>query len=158
MRLNGQPAQTLLIVHLSSLDAYANYCGRAAGRELAERIVDAAYRARRRGDRVYVIDQFWRGSLRDAAAARLRDLGATFIRFDEHTSSWKWFLPRLAGKLRRDGVSEVTLGGVWYSPRHDTGCVTEVYLYLRERMPVTVDEDLVGCEADCNDDDDDDDD
>lgn len=135
----------LVIVHLSSLDAFAAECGKPEARALADAIVYAAKDALRAGRRVYVIDQFWSGPIRDPAAAVLRQIGAAFLRFDEQQASWGWFLPRLRGRLRRDGVTRVTIGGLWFDPNLKTGCATEVYRYLREQMPTTVDEDIVGC-------------
>jgi hypothetical protein len=144
-----------VIVHLSSLDAFAAECGKADARALADAIVYAAKNATRTGQRVYVVDQFWLGPIRDPAATALRQLGAEFIRFDEHQASWDWFLPRLWGRLRRDGITGVTIGGLWFDPNLKTGCATTVYQYLRGRVPTTVDEDIVGCE--CFDEDEDED-
>lgn len=145
----------LVIVHLSSLDAFADACGKHEARALADAIVYAAKDAIRAGQLVYVIDQFWLGPIRDPAAEELRRLGAMFIRFDEDTASWDWFLPRLHGRLRRDGVTRVTIGGLWFDPDLKTGCATKVYRYLRAQMPAAVDEDIVGCE--CFEDEDEDD-
>ena len=135
----------LVIVHLSSLDAFALECGKWPARGLAEMIIHAAKVAIETRKKVYVIDQFWSGPIRDPAAMALRQLGAEFIRFDEDVASWDWFLPRLWGRLRRDSITGVTIGGLWFDPSLKTGCATEVYQYLRTRVPTVVDEDIVGC-------------
>lgn len=144
----------LVIVHLSSIDSYRSFCGRDAASELADALEQAAKETAAAGGLVYVVDQFWSSPLRDRVAASLKRSGASFIRFDENKTSWEWFLPRLAGRLRRDGAESVMVAGIWFDPELKTGCATTVYLYLRSRFNAVVDEDLVACECDDEPDDD----
>jgi hypothetical protein len=135
----------LVIVHLSTIDSYAWTVGEEKAKQLATRIIQAI---RRHRGPVYVVDQFWDGPLRNEVAAAVADIPIVWIEFDEDVGDWKRFLPSLKRRLKRDRVTNVVVGGVWYDPKLEEGCATEVYLYLASRMPTKVDERLVGCETD----------
>ena len=153
--------KALLLVHLSSLDNYAEFSYDATGSykqafELAQRIASAVRRFR---GPVYIVDQNW-SLLREPSSAprrwlleelqrdnRIKD-NQTWIQFDEQDSDWDEFLPQLAHKLAKDGVTEVAMGGVWHDPTLESGCVTTTYLYLKDFMKAKVDPRLVGCETD----------
>jgi hypothetical protein len=135
----------LVIVHLSSIDSYAENIGRAAGTKLARAITDAVHAHQ---GPVYVIDQGWEGPLVDRVAAAIDDVPVTWIYFDEDVDDWNKFLPKLKRQLARDRVERAVVGGVWYDPTLAEGCATRVYMYLRRALPTKVDESIVGCFTD----------
>jgi hypothetical protein len=135
----------LVIVHLSSIESLKQECGSTEARAFGDAIIYEAKSSRSRGEKVYVIDQFWPGALRDKLADELLRNGCEFIRFDENTASWDWFLPRLKGRLERDGIESVRVGGLWFDPDLRSGCATQVYLYLKQFFATKVDEDIVAC-------------
>lgn len=138
-------SKALVIVHLSSIDAYAWTVGEEKAKQLADRLTRAI---RKHRGPVYIVDQFWDGPLRDQILAAVSDVPAKLIKFDEHVGDWKRFLPSLKRRLTRDGVTEVLIGGVWFDPALKEGCATTVYLYLAASIPSRVDTSLVGCETD----------
>lgn len=97
---------------------------------------------------VYIVDQFWDGPLRQQIMTSIADIPAKWIKFDEDVESWERFLPSLKRKLARDKVTNVVVGGVWFDPKLEEGCATEVYVYLASLMPTTVNKDIVGCMTD----------
>jgi hypothetical protein len=135
----------LVIVHLSSIDSYAWTIGEAKARQLAERLVRAI---RKHRGPVFVVDQFWDGPLRAQVVASISDVPAKWIKFDEDEEDWDRFLPALKRRLKRDRVTDVVIGGVWFDPKLEEGCATRVYLYLTPTLPTRVNKDLVGCETD----------
>lgn len=135
----------LVIVHLSSIDSYAEFVGTPAAAQLSERITSAV-RAHR--GPVYIIDQGWDGPLRNAAVKRMHGVHGRWLHFDEDVDDWNRFLPAFKRQLTRERVDQVVIGGIWYDPDLKTGCATEVYLYLRRAFPTKVAPDLVGCETD----------
>ena len=134
-----------MIVHLSSIDSYAEHIGRAAGAKLAHSIIEAV---RTHRGPIYIIDQNWDGPLRNMTADAIHDVPVTWIYFDEDVDAWDEFLPKLKRRLARDRVERAIVGGVWYDPTLAEGCATEVYLYLRRVLPAKVDESIVGCVTD----------
>lgn len=62
--------------------------------------------------------------------------------FDDVTDDWDAFLPELASALKDEGVTEVQIGGLWYSDEGH-GCATAVASYLRDGFKVKVDRNLV---------------
>lgn len=147
----GDPAgpQALVIVHLSSLDAYTDHAGSEEGKLLGERLTQAILS---HPGPVIIVDQDWetgyrasrpRESLLEAIQHRQ---GIVWIKFDEAVESWDDFFPKLYAALDEQGATSAVIGGIWYEPSLHTGCATFVYLQLRQRMPAVVDEDLVGCE------------
>lgn len=142
---NSNAKDALIIVHLSSIEALRQECGATEARAFGDALTYEAKQAQERGRMVYVIDQFWPGTLRDRIADELKRYGCQFIRFDENAASWEWFLPRLRGRLERDGVESVTVGGLWFDPDLESGCATQVYLYLRQFFKTNVDEDITAC-------------
>ena len=137
--------RALVIVHLSTIDSYAWSIGEEKAKQLAERIIRAV---RKHRGPVYIIDQFWDGPLRSQIVAAISDVPATWIEFDEDVGDWKRFLPSLKRRLTRDHVTNVVIGGVWFDPKLEEGCATEVYLYLLSTIPTKVDKTIVGCEND----------
>jgi hypothetical protein len=72
----------------------------------------------------------------------------TWIKFDEQYTDWKDFLRVLDRHLKAVKSAEAILGGLFFEHDLREGCVTEVYKHLRERFPVQVMPDLVGCVGD----------
>lgn len=147
----GAPAgsQALVIVHLSSLDSYTDHAGSEEGNLLGERLTRAVLD---HDGPVIIVDQGWetgyrasrpRENLLEAIQAR-QDV--VWIKFDEAEGSWDDFFPKLYAALDQAGATSAVIGGVWYDDSLHTGCATFTYLTLRQRMPVVVDERLVGCE------------
>lgn len=150
--------KALLLVHLSSLDNYAEFSKDATGVydqawQLAERIAKAIREFR---GPVYIVDQNW-SLLREKSSEPRKWLleeiartqpDALWIEFDEQLDDWDDFLPELAHKLVKDGVTEVVMGGVWHDPTLESGCVTATFLYLKQFIKAKVDRKLVGCETD----------
>lgn len=140
--------KALVIVHLSSLDAYARHAGVEEAVALADRMKVAILSWE---GPVYVIDQRW--PIDEWAQARWdlvtdvqlkRDIRWTH--FDDSTD-WGLFMRHFRAQLIRDGIKNVVLGGVWYSPGSESGCVSEISKVLKSHIHVQVDEDLVGCWA-----------
>lgn len=132
----------LVIVHVSSVDSYADQIGQAAGERLARSIIDAV---RKHHGPVYIIDQGWGGPLENTIKSAVADVPVTWMRFDEDVDDWDTFLPKLKRRLSRQGVGRVVIGGVWYDPALETGCATTVYLYLLRSLPTEVNKSIVGC-------------
>jgi hypothetical protein len=140
--------QALVIVHLSSLDSYTDYAG-VEGEQLASRLTLAILEHQ---GPVIIVDQGWELGPRPSRprAQLLREIAPrqdiVWIRFEEAEESWDDFFPKLYAALDDVDAGSAVIGGVWHDPSLHTGCATFVYLNLRQRMPATVDEDLVGCE------------
>lgn len=139
--------KALVIVHLSSLDAYAERAGLGKAKQLADRLKDAILKWK---GPVYVIDQRWplnkwsdpRWNLVQEVQLK-RDI--QWAHFDDSADDWGIFMRHFRTQLIREGVKEVTLGGVWYYPGGESGCVSEIQDVFRRHFKVKVDEDLVGC-------------
>ena len=146
MPVSKKPARSdvtaLVIVHVSSVDSYADQIGQEAGDRLARSIIDAV---RKHRGPVYIIDQGWDGPLENTIRRSVAEVPVTWMRFDEDVHDWDTFLPKLKRRLARDGVGRVVIGGVWYDPTLETGCATTVYLYLLRSLPTEVNKSIVGC-------------
>lgn len=141
----------LVVVHLSSLDAYAWHASEYGQTDRAPRLGSTLARAIAEHDGpVVVVDQQW--SLRTPFAAARRLVleaidarpGVVTIRFDEATDSWRRFLPRLRVALEKAGVSRVHVGGLWREMPGQGGCVTRVARYLQRTFQVWVDSSITG--------------
>lgn len=153
-RGSPRPVETmdaLVLVHLSSLDAYAELEGDAAAGRLAERMLEGA---ETHDGPVFVVDQGWayrgrRSEARRALARALRLLmlekDVLWVRWNETDVDWPRFLLELADLLADKGVTSVRLGGVWYDPGGELGCTTEAAQFLSSRFEVRVDDRLVAC-------------
>lgn len=149
--------EALVIVHLSSLDAYTDMSYDAEGHGVhGEELAFEISRAIRthRGP-VYIIDQGW--EIEDSRASRpraelLEEIKSrkdiVWMHFDEADEEWGPFLRELRKRLRDDGVTRARVGGIWYHYDETEGCATEVAVHLRKLMPIKVDPSLVGCESD----------
>lgn len=135
----------LVIVHVSSVDSYADQIGQEAGERLARSIIEAV---RKHRGPVYIVDQGWDGPLENTIKSAVATVPVTWIRFDEDVGDWDKFLPSLRRRLKRDHVDRVVIGGVWYDPTLETGCATRVYLYLVRSLPTEVNKAIVGCFTD----------
>lgn len=155
----GKKVEALIIVHLSSLDAYTSFMReesghKAHGEELGQELTKAILN---HPGPVYIIDQGWDVGYRESAPREellekikgRKDI--RWLHFDEAESGWDDFLPYFKRRLDREGITSAVLGGIWYDPEEESGCVTEVLKNLREIMPVRVDPSIVGCESDAED-------
>lgn len=153
MSRRGIKKHALVIVHLSSLDAYTQAGHEiegdtASGEDLAFWIEQAIME---HNGPVYIVDQGWSLGLRwSRPRARLLDAirfrrGTVWIRFDEDTDDWDLFLRDLVRRLKRDSVTRVMIGGIWFDPELKEGCATKVYTHLRRHFKATVNPDIVGC-------------
>lgn len=149
--------QALVVVHLSSLDSYTytdyeaegDYSkGEALGLNLTEAILNHE-------GPVYIVDQGWEPDRRESRprAALLEQIverdDIRWIHFDEADEEWDDFEREIVAALRKDRVTSVVVGGVWYDPEQKEGCATETYFRLKKHFKNTrVDKDLVGCESD----------
>lgn len=139
--------KALLILHLSSLDAYAETFGQDEASALVRRMRKAVLG---HPGPVYIVDQRWpfvdpisrpRYALVNSVQL-MRDI--EWRHWDEMVS-WDRFLRELRSEMFQDGVTEVVLGGVWYDPAGELGCVTESLPVLKEAFRTAVDRRIVGC-------------
>lgn len=137
----------LVIVHLSSLDAYAEHAGLAAANELSRRL---QARILEFPGAVYIIDQRW--PLGEFSGPRYNLVlevelkrAIKFVHFNDRREDWGDFLVKFRAQLLRDGIRDVVLGGVWYHPDGESGCVSEAGKLLKRNLRVRVDPDLVAC-------------
>jgi len=145
----GDGPEALVLVHLSSLDSYTAHAGRDEGEALGERLTQAILEHQ---GPVIIVDQGWETGHREsrpresllAAIAPRPDV--VWLPFDEAEERWEDFFPQLYAALDEAGARSAIVGGIWYDESLHTGCATFTYLTLRQRMPVVVDESLVGCE------------
>jgi hypothetical protein len=149
--------EALVIIHLSSLDSYTQQGVESGnwglGDDLANGIIDAILNHK---GPVYIVDQGWSlGPRESRPRARviesIEGRPVQWIQFDEDKESWDRFEKEMTRILRRDGVTKVVLGGLWWQSDLEGGCVTETYLRLRKNFKVKVNEGLVGCESDFDD-------
>ena len=153
----GKKKTALVLIHLSSLDSFADFfrdedpkfTGTYA---LAARLTEAAIK---HDGPVVIADQDWaaagphsRPRFMFEQALKRSGRKVTRIHFDEDESDWDPFLAKLRKTLERLGVERVILGGVWFDPGEAGGCVTATYQYLKLFFTTTVASDLVGCEDD----------
>lgn len=140
-----------VIVHLSSLDSYAEKEGLAAARALAQRLFRAA---EEHEGTVYVIDQRWpyRGKASEIRRGLTQALSMLALRqdlkwvfWDETNEDWDFFLRRFIGQVAKDGAQTAVVAGIWYDPKGELGCATDVERALRQIGPVRVAPELVAC-------------
>lgn len=139
--------KALVIIHLSSLDAYAQKAGMEEAFQLAARLKDAILSWE---GPVYVVDQRWpRDKWSDPRWNLVVDVQLKreihWIHFDDSRDDWDLFMRHLRARLIREGVKSAVLGGVWYHPGREGGCVSDIYRTFKKNFHVTVNEDLVGC-------------
>ena len=140
--------KVLVIVHLSSLDAFHARTG--CGDDLADRIIATM---RRQDGPIIIVDQNWQYNLHSLPRQRVENAipsKAVWLDFDEDTQSWADFERRLIQCLRKLANLRVSLGGVWYDPRGRGGCVNATASRLaRHGYDVVIDEWISGEDPDC---------
>ena len=62
----------------------------------------------------------------------LLPLATKVIEFDEDRHDWDKFVRKLARFLQQKGIRDVTVGGLWYDPEDESGCVNATIDGLRE--------------------------
>lgn len=146
--------RALVLVHVSSLDAFADYFKLedptfSQAWALSDRMARAAIA---HDGPVVIVDQDWphlgehsepRRAFEDKVARSGRPI--TRMHFDEEEEDWTPFLRRLRRTLKDAGITRVILGGVWFDPSEASGCVTATYKYLENKFDTSVASDLVGC-------------
>lgn len=140
--------KALLIVHLSSLDAYADQKGVEEAQALAGRMQKAILEHE---GPVYIVDQRWpfvepyskpRYDLVHSVQLA-RDI--EWRHWEETWERWDHFLGRLQIEMKQVGVKDVVLAGIWYDPAGQLGCVTESLPSLKKMFRTTIDPEIVGC-------------
>lgn len=135
--------KALVIVHLSTLD-HLTSVNRDRAEDIAAQLMDDVwFDSPIGGGLLVVVDQQWDFATWDSAPRKVvlesiqrrREAGRATItmKFDESTKKWAKFLPQLEALLRRHGVTEVGVSGLWYDPENDRGCAYTVEKYLRSR-------------------------
>lgn len=142
----------LVIVHLSSLDAFTDHYGLKKGMELGNRIAEAIEDF---DGTIYVIDQGWplrKGHVSDPRREVIKAIHGTELRkdvrritFDQSSQDWPKFVHEFSDMLLSEGVDRVLIGGVWFDPEYDMGCTSDVFLQLRDLMEARVDPAIAGC-------------
>lgn len=141
-------SNAVVILHLSSLDSYADAYGLDEAEALAGRMKDVVLNHH---GPVYIVDQRWPlGSPDSGPRDRFvhqvqlaRDI--EWIHWDESIRDWEDFLREFGATLKDDGVRLVFLGGIWYDPGGSMGCVVDGMKILGKRLKVRIDERIVGC-------------
>lgn len=164
-------SEALVIVHLSSLDSYADL--EHSKTDDYENAYDLAFRMAKavlehKGP-VFIVDQAWLFVGRESRPrtrfleeiempeeAYEKDLpekgfyqqrkprNISWILFDEQDTSWEDFFAILDQQLAKAGVESVVLGGLFGDDRGG-GCVSHTYQHLKEFLPARVDLAIVGC-------------
>jgi len=144
--------ETLVIVHLSSIDTYASYYGI----EPAQRLVnDLRMAIVKHPGPVVVMDQGWDFIPEDGKVLRqmILDMESiyplTIFHHDElcDIAPWQDGMKNLAKLLRKLETSRVRLGGLWTSETGKTGCVHETQRHLRARnIPCYIDQSICALE------------
>lgn len=146
--------RALVLVHVDSLDSYASQGGPAMG--LGDNWESAM--SGFKGDTI-VVSQGWykegNAFSREAmdAVRGIVQSADHVIEFDEAEEEWGPFLKELDTLLKKQGITQVDVGGIWYDPNGQEGCATEVIQFLQKQgYKVTPREELLGCEDDIDED------
>jgi hypothetical protein len=137
----------LVIVHLSTLDSYADKYGVELAQDLSNRLREAVLA---HVGPVFIIDQRWQyqGEISDPRMDFVQRVQLAreiqWRHFKDQEQDWDVFLQHFKNDLREHGVKNVSLGGMWYSPE-GTGCVAEAQDVLAKSFKVRVNPRLVGC-------------
>jgi hypothetical protein len=146
--------ETLVIVHLSSIDNYIDFYGIDAAIQFVTDLKMAIVTGYPTVQTV-IMDQEWDEISDEAFALRYSVLELqnfypiTLFHHDElcDISPWQEGMKKLAKLLREMETSRVRLGGLWAKARGATGCVHEVQRCLRARnIPCSIDSSLIALE------------
>jgi hypothetical protein len=145
-------AAALLILDLSSLDAYTDLCGSAAGEALGYVLEDAVEHTT---CTVFLTDQEWEYSGR---ASRPRQhfhevtqnrTDIVRIHFDEDTEEWDRLIEHLGTLFRERQITSVILGGLWATADGSSGGVNEAKRLLEGHgFRCYIDQNLCGMDED----------
>lgn len=131
--------ETLIIVHLSSVDSYISHYGVGPAQRM---INDIRFAITSHPGPVVVMDQGWDFISEDAKQLRqmvldMQSIYSNMVVFhhDEmmDISPWQDGMKELARLLRKLKTSRVRLGGFWTSENATSGCVHETQRHLRAR-------------------------
>ena len=133
-------SETLVIVHLSSIDSYVDFYGIEPAQKMVN---DIRFAIATHIGPVIVMDQGWQEISEDAKLLRQMVLDlqvvypqrVTVFHHDEwcDISPWQDGMKNLAKILRKLKTNRVRLGGFWTSETATSGCVHEVQRQLRAR-------------------------
>jgi hypothetical protein len=134
----GPMQETLIVVHLCSIDSYISFYGVEAAIKMATDLKAAIII---HPGPVVIMDQEWKEISEDARVLRAsvleleRSRPLHLFHHDEllDISPWQDGMKKLASVLRALKTSRVRLGGFWASESGETGCVHEVQRQLRAR-------------------------
>jgi hypothetical protein len=130
----------LVLVHLDSLGPFNAETG--MGWELAGDLAEAAHD---HVGPVIGIVQGWRERLARPVVETIENRAdGHLVEFDEDVSDWEDFLPNLLSLLHSVGATSAVVGGLWFEPGGQYGCVNETAAFLGQHMPTTIDETIVG--------------
>lgn len=143
--------EALIIVHLCSLDSFTWHNGRRAAAQLADALIRkiSAY-----DGLIVVLNQSW--PLTGYSGARLAAIDAllvasrvVWLAHDEEIDDWDASMLCLGERLRRRGITRLTLGGLEVTPDDASGCVNEVRRQLAAQgFACQIDPTLCGWYAD----------
>jgi len=149
-----------------------DFRGDARGFDLADNFSYDITNALQHDESVFIIDQAWEVGHRESRPREslLEDLDGlpiTWILFADdddpdmidsdmlkrfpyqriaQDGNWKAFLPNLTRLLRKQGITHVRVGGIWFTEDLTEGCATAVYKQLRKHFKTEVG--TVGTESD----------
>lgn len=144
--------ETLVIVHLCSIDSYVDYYGVNPAIQL---ITDIKLAITTHPGPTVIMDQEWKEISEDAKIMRLSVLDlqkycpVTHFHHDEmmDISPWQDGMKSLAKLLRSLKTNRVRLGGLWTSESGVSGCVHETQRHLRARnIPCYIDKKICALE------------
>lgn len=157
------PKEALVLIHLSSLDSFTDMEREVTGD--SELGFDLAFRIVRTIEKfkgpIFVGDQDWDFVGRESRPrARLMDgieqlskrgprewtPRITWVHFDEQEEGeegWRKFLAELDRWLKKNKITRVSLGGLFYEDEKYSGCVNTVFDHLIEKLPVKIDLEVV---------------
>jgi len=131
--------ETLIIVHLSSIDSYLNFYGLEPAQVM---INDLRFVIALHSGPILLMDQEWEDISNDAKTLRqmVLDLQNIYTNIEAFhhdelmdISPWQDGMKALAKQLRKFKTARVILGGFWTSLDATSGCVHEVQRQLRAR-------------------------
>lgn len=153
------PKEALVLIHLSSLDSFADMEREVIGGDenswgLAFRIAKVIEQFQ---GPIFIGDQQWRfigpeSRPRARLISKIEKMGQediTWVHFDEQEEGekgWEDFLRKLGEWLRSNRITRVFLGGLFFKEDLSEGCVTYVYQFLQDRLPVKILHEAVGSE------------
>jgi len=137
-----KPVTALVLVHTDSIDSFADVTEMESPEQAEQLALSMEMYVKSHKGPVIVVRQGWKLRNRYAITflREAENAGAYFIKFDEGEGAKKWgpFLKKLRLLLNSLNVSEVEIGGIWYTDDLKSGCVSHTVKYLRRYFPTKV--------------------